>query len=232
MRVQWCWYARNVEWARKILISFFSCRRYWDPRMQWSQPTFPWTWLAYWGEIFFLIRNFLLIFIETPCCLSRHWRDMWFIVLDPHQPASAQTLPWRRKIRHRNWARNILTLQRWYYNDDTIKIYNVIAANQAGSFGNRYFASMHKYKQQPTNVGSCCESQGVRTWGSLPEFLYLFLFFLLLFFRFRCGWYCEIFIFVEWIIYWYLYEWAWNNEEILISLIYVCCIYDHLGLPK
>jgi hypothetical protein len=55
---------------------------------------------------------------------------------------------------------------------DAEKIYNVIVANQDGGNGNRYFANLHKYKQASTNVGSCCESQGVRAWSSLPEYLY------------------------------------------------------------
>eukprot|EP00026_Physarum_polycephalum_P003966 Phypoly_transcript_03983.p1 GENE.Phypoly_transcript_03983~~Phypoly_transcript_03983.p1 ORF type:complete len:739 (+),score=59.86 Phypoly_transcript_03983:1-2217(+) len=59
-----------------------------------------------------------------------------------------------------------------YPNEIEREIYNVIIANQDGGNGNRYFANLHKYKQASTNVGSCCESQGVRAWSSLPEYLY------------------------------------------------------------
>jgi hypothetical protein len=31
---------------------------------------------------------------------------------------------------------------------------------------------LHSYKQAATNIGTCCEGQAVRAWGSLPEYLY------------------------------------------------------------
>jgi len=62
--------------------------------------------------------------------------------------------------------------QEKYVTEIEREIYNVIIANQDGGRGNRYFASMHKRKQASTNVGSCCESQGLRAWSSLPEYLY------------------------------------------------------------
>jgi hypothetical protein len=53
---------------------------------------------------------------------------------------------------------------------------NVILANQASADSNppgiRYFAQLEGSKAIPTNVVTCCESQGTRTFGALPEFLY------------------------------------------------------------
>lgn len=53
---------------------------------------------------------------------------------------------------------------------------NVILANQAPADsdppGIRYFAQIEGNKATPTNVVTCCESQGTRTFGALPEFLY------------------------------------------------------------
>lgn len=53
---------------------------------------------------------------------------------------------------------------------------NVILANQAGPDADpptiRYFAQLEGAKATPTNVVTCCESQGTRTYGALPEFVY------------------------------------------------------------
>lgn len=38
--------------------------------------------------------------------------------------------------------------------------------------GIRYFANMHKSKQNPSMHASCCEGQGSRLFGSLPQFVY------------------------------------------------------------
>lgn len=38
--------------------------------------------------------------------------------------------------------------------------------------GIRYFANMHKAKQFPSMHASCCEGQGTRLFGSLPEFVF------------------------------------------------------------
>lgn len=56
-------------------------------------------------------------------------------------------------------------------------IYNIGVAQQSplGSPpGIRYFTNLHKRKQNPTLVGTCCEGQGTRLYGSLPEYLYSF----------------------------------------------------------
>jgi hypothetical protein len=53
---------------------------------------------------------------------------------------------------------------------------NVILANQAAPNadppGIRYFAVLEGFKAAPTNYVTCCESQGTRTYGALPEFVY------------------------------------------------------------
>ena len=51
-------------------------------------------------------------------------------------------------------------------------IYNVALANQAGSQGFRYHALLVHCKEKPTQVNTCCEGQGTRLIGSLPEHIY------------------------------------------------------------
>ena len=51
-------------------------------------------------------------------------------------------------------------------------VYNVALANQAGSQGFRYHALLAHRKENPTLENSCCEGQGTRLIGSLPEHIY------------------------------------------------------------
>ena len=51
-------------------------------------------------------------------------------------------------------------------------IYNVAMANQAGSQGFRYHALLVHGKEKPTQMNTCCEGQGTRLIGSLPEHIY------------------------------------------------------------
>jgi DUF1680 family protein len=51
-------------------------------------------------------------------------------------------------------------------------IYNVALANQAGSQGFRYHALLVHHKEKPTQMNTCCEGQGTRLIGSLPEHIY------------------------------------------------------------
>ena len=51
-------------------------------------------------------------------------------------------------------------------------IYNVALANQAGSEGLRYHALLTHQKEKPTQINTCCEGQGTRLIGSLPEHIY------------------------------------------------------------
>ena len=51
-------------------------------------------------------------------------------------------------------------------------IYNVALANQAGTEGFRYHALLTHRKEKPTQINTCCEGQGTRLIGSLPEHIY------------------------------------------------------------
>jgi DUF1680 family protein len=51
-------------------------------------------------------------------------------------------------------------------------IYNVALANQAGAGGFRYHANLLGKKDPPDHKNTCCEGQGTRMIGSLPEYLY------------------------------------------------------------
>eukprot|EP00730_Choanoeca_flexa_P000817 TRINITY_DN10349_c0_g1_i2.p1 TRINITY_DN10349_c0_g1~~TRINITY_DN10349_c0_g1_i2.p1 ORF type:complete len:845 (+),score=151.56 TRINITY_DN10349_c0_g1_i2:219-2537(+) len=62
-----------------------------------------------------------------------------------------------------------------YYTEIEREIYNVGVANQdPNGNGIRYFTLLHRNKQNPTNVGTCCEGQGTRMYGSLPEYVFSF----------------------------------------------------------
>jgi len=65
-----------------------------------------------------------------------------------------------------------------YVNEIEKSIYNVAIANQYGKQGIRYFAKLvdHKYGPHVPNsdhcMNTCCEGQGTRIYGSLPEYIY------------------------------------------------------------
>ncbi len=62
--------------------------------------------------------------------------------------------------------------QEKYVNEIEKSIYNVALANQAGANGFRYHALLTRHKEAPTQINSCCEGQGTRLIGSLPEHVY------------------------------------------------------------
>ena len=51
-------------------------------------------------------------------------------------------------------------------------IYNVAMANQDGGTGLRYHTMMEGKKEKSTHENTCCEGQGTRLLGSLPEHIY------------------------------------------------------------
>jgi DUF1680 family protein len=51
-------------------------------------------------------------------------------------------------------------------------IYNVAIANQQGTTGLRYHTILVGKKEQGTRINSCCEGQGTRLIGSMPEHIY------------------------------------------------------------
>lgn len=65
-----------------------------------------------------------------------------------------------------------------YVSEIEKSIYNVAIANQYGSEGIRYFARLvdHKDADHEPNthqcMNTCCEAQGTRVFGSLPEYIY------------------------------------------------------------
>jgi len=65
-----------------------------------------------------------------------------------------------------------------YVNEIEKSIYNVAIANQYGPEGIRYFAKLvdRKYGDHSPNshhcMNTCCEGQGTRVFGSLPEYIY------------------------------------------------------------
>lgn len=62
--------------------------------------------------------------------------------------------------------------QEKYVSEIERSIYNVALANQAGSHGLRYHAVLTHQKEKPTEMNTCCEGQGTRLIGSLPEHIY------------------------------------------------------------
>ncbi len=63
-----------------------------------------------------------------------------------------------------------------YVNEIEKSIYNVLIANQTGDKGIRYHAVLVDHKDsnnnQPFSMSTCCEGQGTRMIGALPEFIY------------------------------------------------------------
>lgn len=51
-------------------------------------------------------------------------------------------------------------------------IYNVAMANQDGTYGLRYHTILVGNKEKGTRINTCCEGQGTRLIGSLPEHIY------------------------------------------------------------
>jgi len=62
--------------------------------------------------------------------------------------------------------------QEKYVGEIEKSIYNVALANQGGSEGFRYHALLTHRKEKPTHINTCCEGQGTRLIGSLPEHIY------------------------------------------------------------
>ena len=59
-----------------------------------------------------------------------------------------------------------------YASEIESSIYNVAIANQKGTTGLRYHTILVGKKEQGTRINSCCEGQGTRLLGSLPEHIY------------------------------------------------------------
>ncbi len=66
--------------------------------------------------------------------------------------------------------------QEIYVTEIEKSIYNVLIANQVGTTGIRYHAVLADHKdlnnRQPFSMSTCCEGQGTRMIGALPEFIY------------------------------------------------------------
>ena len=62
--------------------------------------------------------------------------------------------------------------QEKYVNEIEKSIYNVGMANQVGSTAIRYHANLVGHKESGTANNTCCEGQGTRLLGSLPEYIY------------------------------------------------------------
>ncbi len=59
-----------------------------------------------------------------------------------------------------------------YVNEIEKSIYNVCLANQVDGKGIRYHAFLEGDKDGPQSCNTCCEGQGTRFYGSLPEYIY------------------------------------------------------------
>lgn len=59
-----------------------------------------------------------------------------------------------------------------FVNEIEKSLYNVALANQAASSGLRYHTILKGTKDKPTHHNTCCEGQGTRLLGSLPEHIY------------------------------------------------------------
>ena len=59
-----------------------------------------------------------------------------------------------------------------YTNEIEKSLYNVLIANQDGEIGIRYHTNLDGRKEVGAAFNSCCEGQGTRQFGSLPEYVY------------------------------------------------------------
>lgn len=59
-----------------------------------------------------------------------------------------------------------------YSNEIEKSIYNVLIANQDSTIGIRYHTNLNGQKEIATAKNTCCEGQGTRQLGSLPEYIY------------------------------------------------------------
>lgn len=59
-----------------------------------------------------------------------------------------------------------------YVSEIEKSIYNVILANQGGSFGIRYYSNLLGRKAPADALNTCCEGRATRLIGSLPGFIY------------------------------------------------------------
>lgn len=59
-----------------------------------------------------------------------------------------------------------------YVSEIEKSIYNVALANQVGGKGIRYHALQEGRKEAPNMNNTCCEGQGTRLYGALPEYIY------------------------------------------------------------
>lgn len=72
---------------------------------------------------------------------------------------------------------NLYPYEEKYMSEIEKSLYNVVIPNQVGDRGIAYFARMHGYKQgyqagADIATNTCCEGQGTRIYGSLPEYIY------------------------------------------------------------
>lgn len=59
-----------------------------------------------------------------------------------------------------------------YVNEIEKSIYNVLLANHAGVDGIRYHTMLVGQKEKPRRENTCCEGQGTRLIGNLPQYIY------------------------------------------------------------
>ena len=66
----------------------------------------------------------------------------------------------------------LFPMEEKYISEIEKSIYNVLLANQDGTAGIRYHTNLNGRKEIGTAQDTCCEGQGTRQFGSLPEYIY------------------------------------------------------------
>ncbi|MGC9259198.1 MAG: beta-L-arabinofuranosidase domain-containing protein, partial [Phycisphaerae bacterium] len=66
----------------------------------------------------------------------------------------------------------LFPMEEKYTNEIEKSLYNVLIANQDGPHGIRYHTNLNGRKEIGTAQNTCCEGQGTRQFGSLPEYIY------------------------------------------------------------
>ena len=62
--------------------------------------------------------------------------------------------------------------QEKYVSEIEKSLYNVLFANQDGAHGIRYHTMLLGHKEPAARINTCCEGQGTRLFGRLPEYIY------------------------------------------------------------
>ena len=93
----------------------------------------------------------------------------YFITAKGHTGETCGSVFW---IKFNQRLHQLYPTQEQYVTEIEKSLYNVLLANQDGGKGVRYHAVCEGIKEPSMCSNTCCEGQGTRLYGSLPEYIY------------------------------------------------------------